>query len=109
LIVAERSDAAVRVVIDEWLTKLSQRDFEGALAILIPRTKWNATLLQGVLGDRSVEPRAEARFVVDWFGRARRDGTIGIAEIAASNITATFNIVETDEGLRLALEDVHAT
>jgi hypothetical protein len=116
LIVAAPSDEAVRVVIDQWLAKLCDHDFEGAIALLVPRTKWNATLLETAIRNRGVVTASASgpgpRFVVDWFGRARRDGCIGIAEIqlpingAWSDVTSTFNVLETDDGLRLALEDV---
>ena len=116
MIVVERSDAAVRAVIDQWLAKLCDQDFAGALALLIPRTKWNATLLEAAVrkhGNPCAAASGDARFAVDWFHRARRDGTIGIAEIqlpldgAWSDVTATFNVVESADGLELALEDVH--
>ena len=116
MIVAEQSETAVRAVIDRWLAKLVDQDFEGGTALLVPRTKWTATLLETAIRKYGVVTASASgagpRFVVEWFGRARRDGCIAMAEIqlpingAWSDVTATFNVLETDDGLRLALEDV---
>jgi hypothetical protein len=126
----DRTDEAVRAVIDRWLVELCERNVDGALAMLVPSKQWTPELLATVIRNYgSIDPFWDGRtfqvtapesatgkgprFNVTWFEGSRSDGFAGYAHYDLplngewSDVTASFDIVETRHGLCLALDDIH--
>jgi hypothetical protein len=133
-ILPDRTDQAVRSALERWVGLLVGQRFEEALAMLGPSGTWTPQLLAKVVRHYgSVEPEedrrtfsvtapavttegGDARFEVTWLDKAASVGScarLGRAfydlplDGVWSDVTATFDILETADGLVLALDDVH--
>jgi hypothetical protein len=128
-VISSRSDTAVVLVIERWLEYLVAEEYPEALAMLAASELWTPELLQRVIFNYGfiephprgttfvVTPVATAtgdgpRVQVTWFGEPTQ-GAVGYARYDLplngewSDVTASFDILETPEGLTLALDDVH--
>lgn len=133
-VIAERTNDAVRSIIENWVRLLAELRFHDAMAMLAPSKDWTAELLAAVIRNYGfIEPLASGRtfavtpiesavgagprFEVTWFDTAveRRpdDARVGFAQYDLplsdewSDVTATFDILDSGDGLVLFLDDVH--
>jgi hypothetical protein len=132
-VISERTNDAVRSAIERWVRLLGDLRFYDAMAMLAPSKDWTAELLATVIRNYGfIEPLASGRtfavtpiesavgegprFEVTWFdtGVERRpdDARVGFADYDLplndewSDVTATFDIVDSADGLVLWLDDV---
>jgi hypothetical protein len=132
-VLGDRTDDAVRSAVEQWVTLLADTRFADALAMLAPSEQWKPELLATVVCNYGfVEPRGDGktftvtplasatgvgpRFDVSWFDKPVGSGWASIVgdvhydlplNGAWSDVTAIFNLVDTEQGLVLALDDVH--
>lgn len=136
-VLPDRTDQAVRSVVERWVGLLVEERFDEAMEMLGPSGTWTPELLAAVVRNYgSIEPRddgrtfcvtaptatkegGDARFDVTWLDPPltnRLDyapDLLGHARYDLpldgqwSDLTATFEIVELPEGAVLALDDVH--
>jgi hypothetical protein len=125
-----RSEAAVRAVIESWIALLVAGRTGEALALLVPSERWTPELLDTVVRHYGfIEPRRDGKtfsvtpiasavgggscFTVEWLSQPAPDGRVGWAQFNLplngewSDVTATFDLLETAGGLCLALDDLH--
>jgi hypothetical protein len=130
--VPERTDEAVRAVIERWVGLLAEDRFEEALGMLapLPSKAWTPELLATVIRNYGfVEPHPSGRtfrvtpiatavgngprFEVSWYPQPTRDDRWGWATYDLSlngewsDVTAAFDILDGPFGPVLALDDVH--
>lgn len=117
------SDEQILSLVSEWVGLLAAEDYSGALEIVRSGPQWTPDLLARVItnwGDSSVESRGPTRVTRE----ADADGTPtrsvdrfanGLVRVwydlpldgEWSDLTATFEVQEEEEGLVLVLSDVH--
>lgn len=128
-VLSSRTDGAVFAVIERWVGLLVARKYADALGMFTVSEHWTPDLLRNVLRNYGfIEPHPKGttfsvtpigtaagdgpRFSVTWFDKPT-GSPVGYARYDLplngewSDVTASFDILETPEGLTLALDDVH--